>query len=257
MIFLFMLGFLSTACTSYRYTIVSRGYKLEQRTTEIDNGKLEFKIDSASENSPVIRILVKNTGDNPVFINKRTANLALGDTIVNDAPFADGAYAEYSYHSSSGLSSAASNSTLGINPYAYQPTERVASASNSTSIMATSGTTVTRLPVPEVVVYPKQVLSLAVDSPVIQMLSEGIAYTYLQQNDKKYTRRAKLNNSSENEELIDKEIAILQHHYLTIGLTTYSLTLTYRSLGEEQEKVARAAFGIRDVDVRKRVDYAE
>ena len=258
MILLFgLFGIMFTACTNYRYTIVSRGYKIEQRPTADQNGILQLTVDTSAVGSSVIRILVKNTSDKPVVINKRTANLALADTIVSDAPFADGAYVEYSYHSSSGLSSVSGNTTLGVNPYAYLPTERVSSANNSTSLVSTNGTTVTRLPVPEIVVYPKQILTLAVNSPVERMLGEGVAFSYAQENISKNTRTAKLKNSSENEELTDREIAILRHHFLTISLATYNLTITYRPLGEEQEKVARVAFGVRDVDVRKRVDHTE
>jgi hypothetical protein len=237
--------------------VVSRGYKVEERPQEAGVGVLEFVIDTASGSSSMLRMLVRNTGNKPVVLSKKIANLAIADTIISIAPFADGAYTEYSYHSASVFSSSTGNSTLGVNRYAINPSERLSSSASTNSTSSTNGTTVTSLPITEVVVFPKQVLSLVINSPIDELIGEGVTYSYRNDDGRRLTRRARLRNTSENEEIIDNDIEVLQRHYTSIGIDTYTLTMTYKILGEDKDYIASGSFGVRAIDIHKKVDKVD
>jgi hypothetical protein len=254
---LFAVGLFGTGCTSNRYTVLSRGYKIEQRAQSGGDGALLFSLDSNSGNNSVFRMMLKNIGTRPVVIDKRTANLMVADTIISTTPLADDAYTEYSFHASSVTSSVSENSTMGVNPYAFLSTERLAGSSKSSSFSATNGTTVTKLASPEVVIYPNQVLSLYLNNPIEGILSKSATYTYRDEYGNKVVRQARINNSSDDEYLIDRDITTLQKLFSTASAETYTLTLSFRVQGDPSNRFAQSSFGIRDVDVNKRVETFE
>lgn len=249
-----LLFFLLTSCTKFHYSVTSKGYNLVSKSTPPSNAKaaLRFDIDTSLQTSGIVRINITNTGDRPILLHKKYGSLSLSDTILSVTPFTDDPNTDFSVHRTSTSSFQDVNSRSGLNPYPIGPSDLAVGRSSSMAMTESSGSTITKRTVGEIVMYPKQVLTVYIDDFITPMMNSSIEYRMTKADGSATKRIAKLDYATNDEYTIDQDFVVLDRYMSSLGEKSFSLHVLYSEMDGSNQRIGMTTYGIGEVFLVKR-----
>ena len=240
-----------TSCVRYQYIIKSKPAGIEQRDGIASTPKLKVTLDTALKSGRQIRLSITNMVDKPLLLHTKYGSLSYGNTIISMSPFLDDPHSEYSYSTNVSSSIQEGGSKSGVNLYALSTSDLGVARSSGVALGSSSGTTVTRKPMGEIVIYPNQTYEFYLGDFISSMLTSGVEYKAKNRFGVESKRVARLSNTDDEEVLIDQDIETLRKHLQTTTSQAFSLSMVCSDLDGADKQIVATSYGLRTIELTK------
>jgi len=234
---------------TYRYGMQLKAYSISPVMNDSPGSVLRFDIDTLVGPGRQARIYVTNTGSEPLMLHRKFTNLSRRDTVISAAPFNEDPYTELSFSQSASSTYSSSASSSGVNPYAVALSKLTTGSSQSTGLGVSSGTIVTRKPVNETILFPRQVLALELDDLASTVIASKVNFTYKDSYGKVSKSAIDLTTSSNDSVYIRKGMTAIRDSFVDYGKQTHTLFLVYSDIPGANLRTAQYSFNFSDLEV--------
>jgi hypothetical protein len=241
-------------CSEYRYAVKYDGYQVEQKRDPSATEQVRVDVTRPPGAYSQLRLTITNGRTEPISIHRRACNLAHGDTIVNAAPLYQVALTEYTYASTRSLTASdeisaavSDRNRFTGNPYALAGSQQLGFGASTTS-----STTV--LPLEDVVIFPGQVLELAIEDPVTDQFASGVEV--LSSSSRKRTRNNMFtlsSSSNDNEQYIDAGVTAMHDLFSALSVKPYVFSIVYSTLDKTTHRSTRGLWNVDSLLLAKSV----
>lgn len=234
---------------TYRYGMQLKAYSVSPVMNDSPGSVLRFDIDTLIGPGRQARIYVTNTGSEPLMLHRKFTNLSRRDTVISAAPFNEDPYTELSFSQSASSTYSSSASSSGVNPYAVALSKLTTGSSQSTGLGVSSGTIVTRKPVNETILFPRQVLALELDDLASTVIASKVNFTYKDSYGKVSKSAIDLTTSSNDSVYIRKGMTAIRDSFVDYGKQTHTLFLVYSDITGANLRTAHYSFNFSGLEV--------